>query len=99
MLLIVGTIRLPVENIDAARPVMQRMIETSRAENGCIEYAYSQDLLVPDLIHVKELWLNRIALEKHFASDHIAQWRSHWPKLGITDRNLMLYEVDAPEIT
>lgn len=99
MLLIVGTVRLRPEKLDEARPVMQRMIEASRAENGCIEYSYSQDILETGLIHVKELWQDRVSLDKHFTSGHIADWRSEWPRLGITDRNLMLYEVDAPEIT
>ncbi|MFK4818719.1 putative quinol monooxygenase [Ochrobactrum quorumnocens] len=99
MLLIVGTVRVSAENLDEARPVMQRMIQASRAESGCIEYAYAQDILDPGLIHVKELWLDRVSLDKHFTSGHIADWRSEWPRLGITDRNLMLYEVEAPEIT
>jgi quinol monooxygenase YgiN len=43
--------------------------------------------------------LDRASLDKHFASGHIADWRSTWPTLGITDRNLVLYEVDAPQIT
>jgi len=99
MILIVGTVRLPAENLDSARPIMKRMIEASRAETGCIEYSYAQDVFAPGLIHVKELWQDRISLEKHFASDHIAQWRSHWPELRITDRNLVRYEVSAPEVT
>jgi len=99
MLLIIGTIRLPAEKLDDARPVMQQMIEASRAEDGCIEYTYSQDVLQPSLIHIKELWRDRVSLDKHFGTPHIENWRSHWPALGITDRNLMLYNVDAPEIT
>ncbi|OYR20231.1 putative quinol monooxygenase [Brucella thiophenivorans] len=99
MILIVGTVRLPAENLDSARPIMKRMIEASRAETGCIEYTYAQDVFELGLIHVKELWQDRISLEKHFASDHIAQWRSHWPELRITDHNLVRYEVSAPEIT
>ena len=96
MLLIIGTIRLPAEKLDEARPVMQKMIEASHAEDGCIDYTYSQDILDASLIHVKELWRDRVSLDKHFLSDHIGDWRSEWPKLGITDRNLMLYEVGAP---
>lgn len=99
MLLIVGTVRLPAEKLEDARLVMQRMIQASRAETGCIEYSYAQDILDPSLIHVKELWQDRVSLDKHFTSGHIADWRSEWPRLGITDRNLMLYDVDAPEIT
>ena len=56
MLLIVGTIRLPPERLDAARPVMRRMVEQSRAEDGCEDYAYAEDVLDPGLIHVTELW-------------------------------------------
>ncbi len=71
MLLIVGTIRLPAEKLDEARPVMQRMIEASRAEDGCLSYSYSQDVLETNVIHVKELWRDRVSLDKHFVSDHI----------------------------
>lgn len=99
MLLIVGTVRLPAEKLEDARLVMQRMIQASRAETGCIEYSYAQDILDSGLIHVKELWQDRVSLDKHFTSGHIEDWRSEWPRLGITDRNLMLYDVDAPEIT
>lgn len=93
MLLIVGTVRLPPDALERARPVMGRMIYASRAEDGCFEYAYAEDVLVPGLIHVKELWRDQTALDAHFASGHIAAWRAEWPVLGITDRDLIVYEV------
>src|SRR5215475_14349412 len=68
MLLIVGTIRLAPENLNAARPVMREMVEASRAELGCLHYSYAQDLLDPGLVHVKELWRDAAALDRHFAS-------------------------------
>ena len=49
-----GTVRLPAEIVDAARPVMQRMAGASFAEEGCLEYTYAQDMFDPGLIHVKE---------------------------------------------
>jgi quinol monooxygenase YgiN len=93
MLLIVGTIRVASEKLSEARPVMKRMLESSRAEDGCEEYVYAEDLLDAGLIHVKELWRDQAALDRHFASEHLAAWRSTWPGLGITDRNLRVYEV------
>jgi quinol monooxygenase YgiN len=93
MLLIVGTIRLPPENITEALPVMARMVRTSRGEDGCLEYAYAEDILEPGLVHVLELWSDQAALDRHFASAHIAEWRANWPALGITDRNLRAYDV------
>lgn len=99
MLLIVGTIRLPATNLAAARPVMARMVHASRAEDGCFEYSYAEDVLGPGLIRVTERWRDRSCLEQHFASAHIAQWRSSWAELGIGDRQLALYEVSAQQST
>ncbi|MDR0259858.1 MAG: antibiotic biosynthesis monooxygenase [Comamonas sp.] len=93
MLLIVGTVRLPPENLERAKPVMRAMVQASRAEAGCLEYGYAEDLFVPGLIHVKERWTDQAALDAHFASAHIQAWRGSWTELGIGERNLMVYEV------
>ncbi len=99
MLLIVGTVRLPPENLDRAREAMQHMILASRMEDGCVDYGYAADILEPGLIHVKEMWRDRASLDQHFASAHIAEWRAAWPELGISDRNLVVYEVGEAQIT
>jgi quinol monooxygenase YgiN len=93
MLLIVGTIRLPPENLGAARSVMARMVELSRDEDGCLEYSYAEDVLESGLIHVKELWRDQPSLDRHFQSAHLSDWRAAWPALGIHGRNLKSYEV------
>jgi quinol monooxygenase YgiN len=99
MLLIVGTVRLPPENLERAKPVMRAMVEASRAEAGCLEYVYAEDLFVPGLIHVKERWTNQAALDAHFASAHIQAWRESWEGLGIGGRDLKVYEVGEPRKT
>lgn len=93
MLLIIGTIRMPAERLAEARPVMERMISASRAEPGCLAYSYAQDVLDAGLIHVSEAWSDRSALDAHFKSTHIAEWRARWSDLGIGERRLTLYEV------
>lgn len=95
MLLIVGTVRLPPEKLEEARPAMERMICASRAEPGCLAYSYSLDVLDPGLVHVSEAWRDRASLNEHFRSPHIAAWRSSWADLGIGDRRLTLYETDG----
>jgi quinol monooxygenase YgiN len=99
MLLIIGTIRLPPENLALARPVMAEMLRASRAEDGCLDYSYAEDVIEPGLIHVSELWRDQEALDRHFASPHIARWRAAWPDLGIGERNLKVYEVGEPRPT
>ena len=96
VLLIVGTVRLPAGALELARPIMARMIAASRAEAGCLEYAYAQDIEDPGLIRVSELWTDRPALDAHFVSAHIAEWRAAWRELGIHDRDLVIYEVGEP---
>ena len=99
MLLIIGTVRLPPEKLADARPVMERMIVASRAEAGCLEYSYAEDVLIAGRIHVKEIWRDKASLDAHFASHHIKAWRAAWPELGITDRNLLVYEIGEARAT
>ena len=99
MLLITGTIRLPPHRLADARPAMAAMIEASRAEPGCMEYSYAEDLLDAGLMHINERWDTRAHLQAHFRSDHIAAWRAHWADLEISERNLKLYEVGEAEAT
>lgn len=94
MLLIMGTVRVPEGAIDRARSAMAKMLAGSRAEDGCLTYAYAQDVLDPELIHIVERWRDRAALDAHFLTPHMAEWRAAWPDLGIHDRDLALYESD-----
>ena len=95
MIVITGTVRLPAANREAAFPAMRAMVEASRAEDGCEAYSYAFDLLDDGLVHIVERWREREALEAHFATAHMAEWRAQFAKLGITDRDLTLFETDA----
>lgn len=98
MIVIEGTVRIPPENLEAARPVMEQMIRASRAEDGCIDYAYAVDVLDPGLVRVTERWASREALAAHFKAAHMATWRAFFPELGITDRSLRLYEAEPEPV-
>ena len=90
MIVIEGTIR--VADLAKARPHMKTMIQASRKEPGCIDYAYAIDIVDPTLIRVVERWQDRHALDRHINSAHIQSWRSAWPDIGVTDRSLRLYD-------
>ncbi len=94
MLLVTGTVRIPEAAIDRVRLAMEKMLAGSRAEDGCLSYAYAQDVLDPTLIHVVERWRDRDALAAHGQTAHMAEWRAAWADLGIHDRDLRLYESD-----
>jgi quinol monooxygenase YgiN len=92
MIVILGTVRLPAENLTAARPHMAAMVAASRAEAGCVAYAYAEDVLEPGLIRVSEVWTDQATLSAHAASAHIKAWRAAWPDLGLHDRQLVAYD-------
>ncbi|MBD3769373.1 MAG: antibiotic biosynthesis monooxygenase [Rhodobacterales bacterium] len=98
MIVIEGTVRLPPDRIETARPAMEAMIRASRAEAGCLDYAYSLDLMDPGLVRVTERWESREALKAHFATSHMAAWREEFSTLGITERSLRLYEAEPEAI-
>lgn len=95
MLVITGTFRVPPPNLDAARPHMAAMIAASRAESGCLHYSYGEDVLEAGLIRVTEHWADREMLAAHGEAEHIKAWRAAWPRLGIGERDLILFEADA----
>jgi len=97
MLVLTGSVRLPPENLEAARPVMAAMVAASRAEPGCLAYSYAQDILDPGLIRIHEAWTDAAALEAHFRSDHIRQWRAAWPALGVGERQITRHAVSATQ--
>ena len=92
-LIVAGTMRVPPERLADFRPHMAAMLDASRAEDGCLEYSYGEDVLDPGLIRVFEVWRDQAALDAHFASEHIAAWRAHGQRFGVSDRRLFAYEI------
>jgi quinol monooxygenase YgiN len=99
VIVLIGTIRCPVENLDALRAPMAEIVAASRAEDGCIEYAYAEDMLEPGLVRISEVWRDQAALDRHFTQPHMDAWRTARAALGVGDRRLKLYEAgDGREI-
>ncbi|HUZ13148.1 MAG TPA: putative quinol monooxygenase [Caulobacteraceae bacterium] len=93
MLIVAGTVRAPPERLDGLRPHMAAMLAASRAEDGCLDYSYGEDVAEPGLIHVFERWRDQGALDAHGRTAHMARWRAAWPSFGVHDRRLFAYEV------
>ena len=97
MILVVGTFRLPVASREAARSAMERIVALSRAEPGCIDYAYAEDVSELGVFRVSEAWESREALSAHFEAAHMAAWRREREDLGLCDRDMRAYEVGKTE--
>ena len=92
---IIGHFRLPPESLDAARELMARVVAATRAEPGCVKYAYAPERGDPGLIHVSEVWDSQAALDAHFASAHMKQWQEDRAGLGMSEREITSYAVSG----
>jgi quinol monooxygenase YgiN len=93
MIVIAGTVRIPVGSLDRCRPAMKAMVDGSNAEDGCLYYAYAEDVFEPGLIWVSEAWRDGDALKAHAESAHMAAWRAAGAALGLYDRKLKMHDV------
>lgn len=94
MIIIEGSARIPDGAWDKANAAMQAMITASRAEPGCIDYAYSRDLLDPNLLRIIERWKDKSALTSHFAEPHMAVFRTALAEIGPQDLEVRMYEAE-----
>ncbi|SCX92064.1 Quinol monooxygenase YgiN [Novosphingobium aromaticivorans] len=94
MIIVMGSFRLPIENFDSALPMMEKVIAATRAEDGCLLYAYSRDTIDPGLVRVSEQWRDRAALDAHFRTQHMKVWAEERAALGLTERDIRVFEAD-----
>jgi quinol monooxygenase YgiN len=95
VIVVIGTFRLP--DRAAAQAALERVVAASRAEAGCIGYAYAEDVLEPGFYRVNEAWVDRAALAAHFAAPHMERWRRERDELGMSDRKVTAYTVSGEE--
>lgn len=92
MLIVTGTARMPADDIDRFRDAARNMVDASRSEAGCIEYGYAFDLFDETLLRITEYWVDREALEKHFATPHMQAWRSFLGSVDLEDFRIFTLE-------
>ena len=95
MILVIGQFRLPAERMDEARPVMAKVMLATRAEAGCVQYNYAEDVLDPGLIRVSEVWESREQLAAHLQTPHMQTWVQERAGLGLSGRDITVYEADG----
>ncbi|PNU04705.1 putative quinol monooxygenase [Novosphingobium guangzhouense] len=97
MIVVTGEFRMPPEALDAARAAMGRVIAASRAEPGCLDYIYAEDILEPGLFRVIERWTDRAALSRHFEMPHMKRWLEERAAMGLTGRQVTAHAVTVSE--
>ena len=94
MIVVEGSAQIPAEAWSDAIAAMQSMIVASRAEAGCIEYAYSRDILDPNMLRIIERWRDLDALKALFAEPHMAVFRAVLAKVAPRNLEVRMYEAE-----
>ncbi|MES0882350.1 putative quinol monooxygenase [Roseibium sp. SCP14] len=76
MIFIIATMKTTQENRDALVEATRLCITETRKEPGCLSYDFHQSITDPLTFVFVERWQNRDALERHFATPHLATWRA-----------------------
>jgi len=73
-LTIVGKITAKTDKIDFIKEELVKLIDTTRAEEGCIQYDLHQDNDHPEIFLFFENWENRELWQKHMNNDHLKNY-------------------------
>lgn len=70
-LTITGNVIVKEEHIDFVRSELEKLIPTTRAEAGCIQYDLHQDNEDPRYFMFYENWESRELWQQHMQNDHL----------------------------
>ena len=95
MLIVAGEVKVESEaEVEKARAAIVNMMEASNAEEGCILYAFSQDLADPCTIRIFEKWESQEALTAHFNAPHMAAFMGAMGEAKIVSMDTKLYDAE-----
>ncbi|MGE3166536.1 MAG: putative quinol monooxygenase [Planctomycetota bacterium] len=71
-LIIVAHIQAKVDQVDRVKIALEKLIPTTRAENGCVQYDLHQDHVDPTRFLFYEVWESRALWQAHMSAPHVA---------------------------
>jgi quinol monooxygenase YgiN len=91
VIIVEGWVRAAPAAIDQVLPAIKTVIEASRAEPGCHEYAIARDLLDPGLLRLAERWRDEAALTAHFQTPHVAAFSAVLASVQMEAASVQMY--------
>ena len=73
-LTIIGNITANKDKVEFVKKELIKLIDATRAEEGCIQYDLHQDNEKPEFFLFFENWENRELWQAHMATDHIKNY-------------------------
>ena len=94
MLIVVAKAKLGAGALDSLKEPIAAMVAASNAEDGCIAYTFTTDVLDPSVLHIVEKWQDEAALMAHFATPHMAAFHAALAGADLTIIEAIKYHAD-----
>ena len=94
MILVMGTMDIKEGTLERTQHALEKVIDATRQEDGCISYSFSQDIQDPYRLHLAEAWRDMAAFKAHLALPHMANFRKKVGTLGLIKSEVRFYESD-----
>jgi len=93
VLLVIGRVKCDPDKRDELVPLLQKMQDDSRREDGCIRYGFFAAVEDPFSFIAVEEWADREALDKHFAQPHLQEFAAGLLKLVSERPEVAIHEI------
>lgn len=93
MIVVSGVFEVTAATRGVALEAARRMTDASVAEPGCLSYEFFVDLENPNRMRVFEEWENQEALDLHFATPHMKEFRKRLADVSFVSRQVTRYIV------
>ena len=72
-IVLIARLKVKKDAVEAAKTAALAIVESSRAENGCLNYDFHQAIDDETVFVWHETWANTTALDEHFAMPYFAE--------------------------
>ena len=94
MIIVLAKVRLNEDTLEVGRDVLDTMVQSSRAEEGVLEYSFAIDRSDPTLMHAVEKYKDQEALTAHATSPHMAVFQKSIGDIGFKVEELVMFNAD-----
>ncbi|WP_372572859.1 putative quinol monooxygenase [Ruegeria jejuensis] len=92
MLTVTGVVEIAPDGVETAKAAVQKMVAETLKEDGCRIYEFSQVIGSETRFRVYEEWDSLSALQAHFETPHMAEFRATLGSVGVISRDISRFE-------
>jgi len=95
MIIVLAEVESSADAIASLRDALVEMQTASRAEAGCHDYTFTQEIGDSDRLRIVELWESMDALREHFGMPHMAKFREALAASPPKSMDIKVHELGA----